>query len=63
MEWVNFGEYENYDTTALYQSHGICESCFELFKALDDLRRQEQEMAWRLCVVEDRERVLSIPEG
>ena len=63
MNWVTFGEYDNYDTSALYQTHQICETCFELFKAVDKLRRREVEMAWRLGILDDPKSLENIPEG
>ena len=63
LDWVSFGEYENYDTTALYHTYTICESCFALFKAVDELRKLELEYAWRLGIVTTRNGTASIPEG
>jgi hypothetical protein len=63
LNWVTFGEFENYDTSALYQTHRVCVTCFKLFKALDRLRRRELEMAWRLNIINDPNSLESIPEG
>ena len=63
MNWMSCGDYENYDTSALYQTHKVCETCFELFKAVDKLRKRELEMAWRLGILDDPNCLESVPEG
>ena len=60
---MNLGDYENYGTAALYQPWKICESCFELYKALEELRETEQQMAWRLGIIKDLNVPIMIPEG
>ena len=60
---MTFGEYSQYDTTALYQPHPICLSCFKLFRALNDLHKKELELAWRLGVISNTDGLEAIPEG
>ena len=63
LDWLELGDYDTYSTAALYQSHNVCENCFELFRALEDLRSQELNLAWRLGIIEDRNEVVMIPES
>ena len=41
----------------------MCETCFQLFKAVDRLRKRELEIAWRLGILDDPNTLESIPEG
>ena len=63
LDWINFGECDKYDTSALYQTYKICNSCFELIKIVKKLRERELQMAWRLGILENPESLETIPEG